>query len=604
MYKNLILALLLSGEVMAAGQSYLPEGVTARQGLIAGLGRDRVSIAAIGDLEQYIEKLHLEFYRMTDVLDLAASIILKVPDYFDVTQRKYLIEALYNIKSVEGRQKMAGLLHKVIKEGQVKNNPWWLIEIARYIKPFLSDDQERMVNIFLIFVPVPTLREDPYKEDNKSQKEFKNFLQSLSDPLKEHGIRQAIAQIRPLFQPTDSLLDRRTALETFRRLGEEDGAFKLSIILENRERLPAQIKKTWLLTALDEASRYVNRERIREILPRAITRYQEFQADRRVARGREQESFERALSEAAQFFRDQERMAAYGFEGGPDPDPRPRPRLPVRGGGAFEVHDYADTLVQGAAGAACASPQEKKLNDAVLEAVQQRLAQKKIKPVSYKNAMEHIRNILKTQYQGKELTSAEKAIIDGLEGDRNAKYRQELQDVYNFMWLFHKNKMELWMSQFIGESIKAYEGRTNPTSCLKGIQERIVLGLRGIDDELDQMFAQPEGANLLQRSLDRLNIIAGNPQERERNAKFVAERLVEEGYTLETTPKEAGKMIMRFVHKQLKESKLSRTQKTIFLQMNPVYGETVEEDLKEEEGSVLKPHLKTKLKGKGKAKDQ
>lgn len=68
-------------------------------------------------------------------------------------------------------------------------------------------------------------------------------------------------------------------------------------------------------------------------------------------------------------------------------------------------------------------------------------------------------------------------------------YEQELSITITFIQTFHISKMEQWIHGFVGESITAYANRNN-RSCNKGIKERVATGLRGIDTEIDELFAQ------------------------------------------------------------------------------------------------------------------
>jgi hypothetical protein len=54
-----------------------------------------------------------------------------------------------------------------------------------------------------------------------------------------------------------------------------------------------------------------------------------------------------------------------------------------------------------------------------------------------------------------------------LSGDR--EFRKQIALTYSFLKKFYPTRIDLWMSQFVKESLEAYQGRRNPTSCTKGI---------------------------------------------------------------------------------------------------------------------------------------
>ena len=160
-------------------------------------------------------------------------------------------------------------------------------------------------------------------------------------------------------------------------------------------------------------------------------------------------------------------------------------------GRAFEVHNYADIQVAGPAdagpsdGARCESLKTKRLNDAVLEGIQERLTRGKVKTLEFSRSFAAVNALAEKLYSGQELATAKAAIARGLESE---DAQRELCQVYAFVRHFHPAQLQLWAKQFIGESITAYEDAGRPSgnaaSCTKGITERIVIGLRGIDPEI------------------------------------------------------------------------------------------------------------------------
>ena len=181
---------------------------------------------------------------------------------------------------------------------------------------------------------------------------------------------------------------------------------------------------------------------------------------------------------------------------------------PVRGA-AFEVHDFADARVQtsgvatsSSASSAAASnppgaPKEMKLIDAVFENIESRL--NGIKLISYTNVRNIIDAAINSIIPPDQQDLAKQAAVYHLRSD--GAYEKDLCLVVSFIQKFHSDKMQLWIGGFVTESIQAYQNSRNPTSCTKGIRERVATGLRGIDPELDKLFAQAEGPMLFKNWL-------------------------------------------------------------------------------------------------------
>lgn len=60
----------------------------------------------------------------------------------------------------------------------------------------------------------------------------------------------------------------------------------------------------------------------------------------------------------------------------------------------------------------------------------------------------------------------------------------------------------LWFEGFIEESIIAYQNSQNQLSCSKGVKERILTGLRGVDVELDNTFKYAEAPLLMKNYIN------------------------------------------------------------------------------------------------------
>ena len=183
---------------------------------------------------------------------------------------------------------------------------------------------------------------------------------------------------------------------------------------------------------------------------------------------------------------------------------------------AMEAHNYAGeevTVSQGASAAACAAggSAQVRLIDAIFRQVEGRLGTRAVVPFS------EVRTAL-----GR--FSSAPAFQSVLE---NPADQRLMAIIYTFLKAFYPDKVDLWKAQFIRESEEAYGGRHDSTSCVKGIRERIITGLRGIDPELDRTFAQVEGRHLM-----RARATGANPRE---NPQALARQLLELGIR-PTTP--------------------------------------------------------------------
>jgi hypothetical protein len=100
--------------------------------------------------------------------------------------------------------------------------------------------------------------------------------------------------------------------------------------------------------------------------------------------------------------------------------------------------------------------------------------------------------------------------------------------------------MEAWFALFMGESITAYENRHNPLSCVKGVMERLLTGLRAVgDEELNALFLQVEGPHLIGSMFAGMTI------------KGMAAVLRERGMTPENTSEEAALVLETFLMQQI-----------------------------------------------------
>lgn len=165
---------------------------------------------------------------------------------------------------------------------------------------------------------------------------------------------------------------------------------------------------------------------------------------------------------------------------------------------AFEVHDYADTLVSESSHSASASATgtSEKLSDIIFNKIYSLIrgivpVEIDLVPLRLQSAVEHI-------YAGQpeKITLATQALDNSY---RLQDAKLYLRTVMTFLDHLPESelKFDLWFKGFIEESIEAYKNSQNKLSCVKGIQERILTGLRGVDKELDQIFKHAEAPLLM-----------------------------------------------------------------------------------------------------------
>ncbi len=148
-------------------------------------------------------------------------------------------------------------------------------------------------------------------------------------------------------------------------------------------------------------------------------------------------------------------------------------------------------------------------------------------------------------------------MFDKGNGDSDDGFQQQLCLAVSFIQTFHQDKLELWVKGFVEESITAYSSSTDSTSCSKGIKERVVTGLRGIEDPaLDQLFAQAEGPKLMHKWLQYCSS-ALNPTGDTKNKQRLAQQL---GITAATTGAEASATFKSLAQKKLAEYQVQNAQ--------------------------------------------
>ncbi|MCX7338213.1 MAG: hypothetical protein NTX76_02870 [Alphaproteobacteria bacterium] len=207
---------------------------------------------------------------------------------------------------------------------------------------------------------------------------------------------------------------------------------------------------------------------------------------------------------------------------------------------AFEIHNYSDTAVTSSASGS-ASPRTQKLIDAVWSNLERRIQ----KPMPYAAAQDFISKTIDQFIPKEQWALAKQAAFYRLADDRN--YEQQLSLAATFIQTLHPEVAGQWIQGFVLESITAYQNSSNPESCSKGIRERIATGLRGIDSELDALFAQPEGKLLMHKWLNIWNLQGIDDTAKQR----LAEQLKTEGVNSASTAIDAAKAFRIIARKQL-----------------------------------------------------
>jgi hypothetical protein len=220
---------------------------------------------------------------------------------------------------------------------------------------------------------------------------------------------------------------------------------------------------------------------------------------------------------------------------------------------AMEIHDYMNTRIEQPIStsastnslASCASTVSVSLNDAVFDNITARLH------TSRALTKDQILTRIHAWIDQKYLEPAQnRKAKESIDKGWNSHSITRISAVLNFLDETHPASLDTWMSGFIGESIIAYSS-ANSTSCSKGIDERIVTGLRGIDPQIDALFATPEKKEMVKRFFTSINI--GNPV----GAKFVARELNTRGITLRSTPEQAAAALRAFISEQIASHGLS-----------------------------------------------
>lgn len=222
---------------------------------------------------------------------------------------------------------------------------------------------------------------------------------------------------------------------------------------------------------------------------------------------------------------------------------------PVRRSLAVEIHDYANTLVDSASTATTGSgfvPVNSTLYDAALENITVRMHDQPLidleeaQGIINKGIEQHM-----TPDQQEQATEAVAKMVD-------ARDQQVLQLVISFIHKFYPDNLQLWVKGFIEESIVAYINSINKISCSKGVKERSITGLRGIDSDLDSIFAPAEGKLLFVNWLKTWNL----SEVKDEVKPALAKQLISKGINGESNPEDVVKAFGQIANEELQKQGL------------------------------------------------
>jgi hypothetical protein len=243
-------------------------------------------------------------------------------------------------------------------------------------------------------------------------------------------------------------------------------------------------------------------------------------------------------------------------------------------GVAYRVHDYADTQVAVKSDKSCGSPKTMRANDAAIHMIE-----KSLKGKTLANASEittRLTDWIDAKYQKAEANAlARQAMSYGWTNDNTPP--RNLILVFSFLKQHYPDHFDVWLRGYITESITAYESRNNPLSCVKGIDERIITGLRGIDPEIDALYETPERNEMVKSIFTNYNI--GTSE----GAAQVARVLLNHSITASNTAEEAVPIFEQFLTEKITSTGATPDPKDI---------ENIIGTIRDDYDSIVKPALR------------
>jgi hypothetical protein len=195
----------------------------------------------------------------------------------------------------------------------------------------------------------------------------------------------------------------------------------------------------------------------------------------------------------------------------------PQPIPTHRYGLAYEIHQYEGTVTD------------------VLTFIRSKIG---VTPLAEKTEVDSAMETWIKSLPANQQHKAREALRIGLSIDATAPDR--LRGIYTYVKNNHLEFMDAWLKGYIGESIQAYEESNDPTSCTKGIDERMITGLRGIQ-ELNPLFAETEARELIIRFRTQCNF--GDCEDK---LNWMVTKLKENGVTAQTSTANATNIFKKF----------------------------------------------------------
>ncbi len=234
---------------------------------------------------------------------------------------------------------------------------------------------------------------------------------------------------------------------------------------------------------------------------------------------------------------------------------------------AADIHHTAHTIVQ-------VDDKTLSLDQAVARTLEQRLRAERKQLVSAPEAITMLeagiqRVLGKQSPEASGLFSRLRALLSSIGGSseirhaRNAifaewgklAYQQRVCLALSFLKEFYPDKIDIWIAGFVEESIHAYERGTSTTSCSKGIEERVLTGIRGISDPtLDRLFSKAEGPQLMKSFFSSCNFAD------ETKCKWLVRQLIKGGVTKTSDGDDAAERFDKIVSSQLTTLGLEQSQ--------------------------------------------
>ena len=167
-----------------------------------------------------------------------------------------------------------------------------------------------------------------------------------------------------------------------------------------------------------------------------------------------------------------------------------------------------------------------------------------------------------------QLALAKKAVEHGWSPSTPRK----LNLIFAYLDRHHPDRVHLWMKGFIGESIIAYNNKSNSLSCSNGVDERSETGLRGIDSKIDALFAPAEGDALVKIFFRNLNF--------KEKPQGVAEELIKRKVNPKSTVHDAREAYQAFLEEELEKMKVKVSDHRVILDallesLENMYEETI-----------------------------